>query len=134
MFLFTKLFCVFHIFHNKKEKTTTCFSNKKGKLTKVVILVLTLFLEAILVNNFQRWVILGVLFYNNIFKIKKYISIQYMFEKKKPKLVLNTVIGNYGFTFKLKSLITNYGFNLKKFKTVVINYGFDEDPLVWALF
>ena len=51
------------------------------------------------------------------------------------KLVPNTVVGNYGFNFKLKSVIsTNYGFNLKKFKTVVINYGFDENPLIWALF
>ena len=51
-----------------------------------------------------------------------------------PKLVLKTIVGDYGFNFKLKTVVTDYGFNLKKFKTVVTNYGFDEDPLVWAFF
>ena len=30
------------------------------------------------------------------------------------KLVLKTVVGNYGFNFKLKTIVINYGFNLKK--------------------
>ena len=35
-----------------------------------------------------------------------------------PKLVLKTVIGDYGFNFKLKAVVTNYGF--------------DEFTLAWA--
>ena len=33
-----------------------------------------------------------------------------------------------------KTVIGDYGFNLEKFKTVVTNYGFDEDALVWTFF
>ena len=39
-----------------------------------------------------------------------------------PKLVLKTVVGDYGFNY------------LKKIKTIVTNYGFDEDALFWAFF
>ena len=37
-----------------------------------------------------------------------------------PKLMLKIVVGDYGFNFKLK--------------TVVTNYGFDGGALVWAFF
>ena len=50
------------------------------------------------------------------------------------KLGPKTVVGDYGFNFKLKTAVNNYGFNLEKFKTVVTNYGFDEDALVRAFF
>ena len=48
-----------------------------------------------------------------------------------------TVVNNYDFNLKkkIKTIISNYGINLKKKKkiqTVIINYGFDEDTLVWA--
>ena len=48
-----------------------------------------------------------------------------------PKLVLNTVVGDYGFNLKnFKTVVNNYGFKLKKFKTVVTIHGFDENTLV----
>ena len=51
------------------------------------------------------------------------------------KLMLKTVVGDYGFNLKkFKTIVSNYGFNLKKFKTVVTNYDFDEDTLVCAFF
>ena len=41
------------------------------------------------------------------------------------KLVVKTLVGDYGFNFKTKIVIINCGFNFKIFK-VVTNYGFDE--------
>ena len=56
--------------------------------------------------------------------------------KLKPWLVptvlkkFKIVITNHDFNIKHKGIVTNYGFNifnfLKKFRTVVINYGFDD--------
>ena len=40
---------------------------------------------------------------------------------------LKTIIINHGFNFKSKIIIGDYNFNfLKKFKTIVINYDFDD--------
>ena len=49
-----------------------------------------------------------------------------------PKLVIKTIVTNYGFNFKLKIVVGDYGFNYlkKKCKTVFTNYGFNEDALV----
>ena len=43
-------------------------------------------------------------------KNKKYQS--NTFFKIKPKLVFKTGIGDYGFNFKLKTIVNNYGFKL----------------------
>ena len=51
--------------------------------------------------------------------------------------VLNTNLisfFDYVFSLKLKTIVNNHGFNLKKFKTIVTNYSFDEDTLVWTIF
>ena len=34
----------------------------------------------------------------------------------------------------LKIIVGNHGFNLKKFKIIIINYGFDDDTLVSIFF
>ena len=52
----------------------------------------------------------------------------------KQCVLIKTVVGDYGFNLKFKTIVNNNGSNLKKFKTVVGNYGFDEDTLVWAFF
>ena len=52
------------------------------------------------------------------FKIKIYQSNTGF--KKKPKLMLKTVVDDYVFNFKLKAVVTNYGF--------------DGGALVWAFF
>ena len=51
-------------------------------------------------------------------KKKKKLNLIFFF-KIMLKLVLKTIIGDYGFNFKLKTIVNNYGFNLKKFKTIV---------------
>ena len=50
------------------------------------------------------------------------------------KLVFKTLISDYGFNFKLKTIVNNYDFYLKKFKIVMINFSFNEDILVWLFF
>ena len=48
-----------------------------------------------------------------------------MFLKITPKLIFKIIIDDCDFNFKLKIIVNNYNFNLKKFKTVVSNYSFN---------
>ena len=49
-----------------------------------------------------------------------------------PKLVLKIVVGDFYVKFKLilQNVVINYYFNFKKYKIIVINYGFNEYLLV----
>ena len=53
-----------------------------------------------------------------------------MFLKIMPKLVLKNILGDYGLTSSLKPYSTIMGLTQKNFKTVVTNYGFDDNTLV----
>ena len=73
-------------------------------------------------------------FCHKIIHLKKKIYQSNRFLKIMSKLGPKTVVGDDSFNFKLKIVVSDYGFNLEKFKTVVTNYGFDEDALVWNFF